>query len=91
MPYARSENSFADATTKAMHAVGGEVLAGACGVSYSRLRQCANPMRGDGINLQDAVDADIAAAQSALAAIDGQIASTPRSIVTAGGGGSWRV
>lgn len=64
MPYLRSENSFADATTKAMHAVGGDVLSDACGVSYSRLRQCANPMRGDVINMQAAVDADIAAARA---------------------------
>ena len=64
MPYVRSENSFAGATTKAMHAVGGEALAGVCGVSYSRLRQCANPMRGDVINMQAAVDADIASARA---------------------------
>ncbi|OCK08637.1 MULTISPECIES: hypothetical protein [Thalassospira] len=63
MPYVRSENSFADATTKAMHAVGGEALAGVCGVSYSRLRQCSNPMRGDVINMQAALDADIASAR----------------------------
>ena len=64
MPYVRSENSFAGATTNAIHAVGGDRLAHICGVSYSRLRQCANPMRGDVINLQSAVDADIAAARA---------------------------
>lgn len=64
MPYARSQNSFADATTKALHAVGGDVLSDACGVSYSRLRQCANPMRADVISMQAAVDADIVAARA---------------------------
>lgn len=34
------------------------------------------------------VDADLAAAQSALAAIDGQLAGTPRSIANASGGGA---
>lgn len=36
------------------------------------------------------VDADLAAAQSALAAIEGQIASTPRTVVTAGASGGAR-
>jgi polysaccharide chain length determinant protein (PEP-CTERM system associated) len=34
-----------------------------------------------------AIEADLAAARSALAAIDGQLASTPRTLVTAEGGG----
>jgi hypothetical protein len=64
MPYIRPENSFASATTSAINAVGGDMLASVCGVSYSRLRQCANPMRSDVISLQAAFDADIAAAKA---------------------------
>jgi len=64
MPYIRPENSFAGATTTAINAVGGEILSDACGVSFSRLRQCANPMRSDVISLQAALDADIAAARA---------------------------
>ena len=55
-------------------------LIGGTGTVTGRLQTMRTEMRG--------IDADIAAAQSALAAINGQIASTPRSIVTAGGGGA---
>lgn len=48
----------------------------------AKLQTLRTEMRG--------VDADIAAAQSALAAIRGQIASTPRTLVTAGEGGGAR-
>lgn len=57
-------------------------LVGATGSVTNRLTTMRDEMRG--------VDADIAAAQSALAAINGQIASTPRSIVTAGDSGGAR-
>lgn len=53
-----------------------ELIGGATSVS-SRLQEMRAEMRG--------VDADIAAAQSALAAINGQLAGTPRSISMPGG------
>ena len=55
-------------------------LIGGSGTVSTRLQTMRTEMRG--------VDADIAAAQSALAAINGQIASTPRSILTADSGGA---
>ncbi|WP_421991591.1 XrtA system polysaccharide chain length determinant [Qipengyuania sp.] len=55
-------------------------LIGGSGTVTGRLQGMRTEMRG--------IDADIAAAQSALAAINGQIASTPPSIVTAGSGGA---
>ncbi len=55
-------------------------LIGGTGTVTGRLQGMRTEMRG--------IDADIAAAQSALAAINGQIASTPRSILTADSGGA---
>ncbi len=55
-------------------------LIGGTGTVTGRLQTMRTEMRG--------IDADIAAAQSALAAINGQIASTPRSIMTAESGGA---
>lgn len=57
-------------------------LIGGTGTVTNRLQGMRDEMRG--------VDADIAAAQSALAAINGQIASTPKSIMTPGEGGGAR-
>ena len=58
-----------------------ELIGGTATLS-TRLQQLRAEMRG--------VDADLAAAQSALAAVNGQIAGTPRTIVTAGEGGGAR-
>ncbi|MBX7499835.1 chain-length determining protein [Qipengyuania sp. YG27] len=55
-------------------------LIGGTGTVSSRLQTMRTEMRG--------IDADIAAAQSALAAINGQISSTPRSILTSESGGA---
>ncbi len=55
-------------------------LIGGSGTVTGRLQGMRTEMRG--------IDADIAAAQSALAAINGQIASTPRSIMTPNSGGA---
>ena len=55
-------------------------LVGGTATVAGRLQGMRTEMRG--------VDADIAAAQSALAAINGQLASTPRSIMTADSGGA---
>ena len=55
-------------------------LIGGTGTVTGRLQTMRTEMRG--------IDADIAAAQSALAAINGQLASTPRSIMTAESGGA---
>jgi len=55
-------------------------LIGGTGTVSGRLQTMRTEMRG--------IDADIAAAQSALAAINGQISSTPRSILTAESGGA---
>ncbi|WP_324827268.1 XrtA system polysaccharide chain length determinant [Qipengyuania zhejiangensis] len=57
-------------------------LIGGTGTVTNRLQSMRDEMRG--------VDADIAAAQSALAAINGQIASTPRTIVMPGESGGAR-
>ncbi len=57
-------------------------LIGGIGGAATQIQQMRTEMRG--------IDADIAAAQSALAAINGQIAGTPRSIVTTGDGGGAR-
>ncbi len=57
-------------------------LVGGTGTVTTRLQGMRDEMRG--------VDADIAAAQSALAAIRGQIASTPRTIFTPGDSGGAR-
>lgn len=57
-------------------------LIGGTGTVTARLQGMRDEMRG--------IDADIAAAQSALAAIRGQIASTPRSIFTPGESGGAR-
>jgi len=57
-------------------------LVGGTGTVSTRLQGMRDEMRG--------VDADIAAAQSALAAINGQIASTPVSIFTPGDSGGAR-
>lgn len=55
-------------------------LIGGSGTVSTRLQTLRTEMRG--------VDADIAAAQSALAAINGQVAGTPRSIQMPGSGGN---
>lgn len=55
-------------------------LIGGTGSVAARLQGMRTEMRG--------IDADVAAAQSALAAINGQLASTPRSIMTAESGGA---
>ena len=65
----------------AFEAANPEAVAGA-GASALRLQTMRSEMRN--------VDSDIAAAQSSLAAINGQIAGTPRTIVTAGAGGGRR-
>ena len=65
----------------AFEAANPEAVAGA-GASAMRLQTMRSEMRN--------VDADIAAAQSALAAINGQIAGTPRTIVMPGEGGGAR-
>lgn len=57
-------------------------LVGGSTTIAGRLNSMRDEMRG--------VDADIAAASSALAAINGQVASTPRSINTPGDGGGAR-
>jgi polysaccharide chain length determinant protein (PEP-CTERM system associated) len=55
-----------------------EMIGGALGIS-SQLATNRSELRS--------VEADLAAAQSALAAIDGQLAGTPRTLTTAGSGG----
>ncbi|MGN6497982.1 MAG: XrtA system polysaccharide chain length determinant [Tsuneonella sp.] len=55
-------------------------LIGGTGALSARLANSQQEMRG--------VDADLAAAQSALAAINGQLAGTPRTIAGVGGGGA---
>ncbi|QYJ06190.1 XrtA system polysaccharide chain length determinant [Qipengyuania flava] len=55
-------------------------LIGGTGSVAGRLQGMRSEMRG--------IDADIAAAQSALAAINGQIASTPRTILSPNSGGA---
>ena len=65
----------------AFEAANPEAVAGA-GASALRLQNMRSEMRN--------VDADISAAQSALAAINGQIAGTPRTIVMPGSGGGAR-
>lgn len=62
MTYRRPENSFAAAWTFARRACGAEALASALGCSASRLRQLANPMRGDSAVLDLAAAADAACA-----------------------------
>lgn len=57
-------------------------LIGGTGALGTRLTALRTEMRG--------VDADIAAAQSALAAVNGQLASTPRSIAVVGEAGGTR-
>ncbi|MFA6218607.1 MAG: XrtA system polysaccharide chain length determinant [Erythrobacter sp.] len=57
-------------------------LIGGTGTVTSRLQGMRDEMRG--------IDADIAAAHSALAAINGQIIGTPKSILTPGEGGGAR-
>lgn len=57
-------------------------LLGGTGSVLTRMTAMRDEMRG--------VDADLAAAQSALAAINGQLESTPRSISVAGEGGGAR-
>lgn len=58
-----------------------ELIGGTATLS-ARLQQLRGEMRG--------IDADLAAAQSALAAIEGQIAGTSRTLVTPGEGGGAR-
>lgn len=58
-----------------------ELIGGSSTLS-TKIQQSRTELRG--------VEADLAAAQSALAAINGQIAGTPRTIVTAGDGGGPR-
>lgn len=58
-----------------------ELIGGANAIS-SRLQSSRSEMRG--------IDADLAAAQSALAAINGQLAGTPRTLVTPGAIGGAR-
>lgn len=55
-----------------------ELIGGAAGIS-SQLASTRAELRG--------VESDLAAGQSALAAIDGQLAGTPRTLLTAGAGG----
>ena len=57
-------------------------LIGGSGTVATRISNLRSEMRG--------VDADLAAAQSALAAINGQIAGTPRTMVVPGQGGGAR-
>lgn len=65
----------------AFEAANPELIGGSSALA-SKIQQSRADLRG--------VDADLAAAQSALAAINGQIAGTPRTIVTAGEGGGAR-
>lgn len=55
-------------------------LVGGAAAMLQKLDAMRSEMRG--------VDADVAAAQSALAAIDGQLGATPRTLITPGGGGT---
>lgn len=55
-------------------------LIGGAAAMLQKLDSMRSEMRG--------IDADVAAAQSALAAIDGQLGATPRTIITPGGGGT---
>lgn len=65
MTYRRAPGSFAEATTALLKA-GQDWLAEQLGVSPSRLRQCANPMRADSLPLHLACQADIAASRLGL-------------------------
>lgn len=58
MTYRRVEGSFAAAMTAALGA-GQDWLAEQLGLSASRLRQCANPMRSDSLPLHLACQCDI--------------------------------
>lgn len=65
MTYRRAPGSFAEAMTASLKA-GQEWLAEQIGVSSSRLRQCANPVRRDSLSLHLAVACDVATARLGL-------------------------
>lgn len=69
----------AEARRTAFEAEHPELIGGAAAIS-SKLQQARTEMRG--------VEADIAGAQSALAAINGQLAGTPQTLPGGAGGGS---
>jgi polysaccharide chain length determinant protein (PEP-CTERM system associated) len=75
----KAELEAAEQKRMAFEAAHPELIGGA-GALSARLANSQSEMRG--------VDADLAAAQSALAAINGQLAGTPRTISGAGGGGA---
>lgn len=58
MTYRRADGSFAAAMTASL-ALGQEWLAERLGLSTSRLRQCANPMRRDSLPLHLAAECDV--------------------------------
>ena len=61
MTYRRDPDSTAHATTLCARAVGDAALAEALDVSPSRVRQLSSPMTAAVINLDQAVEADVAA------------------------------
>ena len=61
MTYRRSSDTWPAATTRSAAAIGEWRLAEHLGISTSRIRQCANPMRPDLFTLEQAALADIAA------------------------------
>ena len=65
MTYRRESGTWAEATTALLKA-GQEWLGQQLGVTPSRLRQCANPMRTDSLPIHLACAADIAAARLGL-------------------------
>ncbi|GAB5347439.1 XrtA system polysaccharide chain length determinant [Alteriqipengyuania sp. 357] len=73
-----AELEKAEARRTAFEAEHPELIGGAAGIS-TKLQSARTEMRG--------VEADLAAAQSALAAINGQLASTPKTIQGMGGNG----
>ncbi|MCV0383528.1 MAG: chain-length determining protein [Erythrobacter sp.] len=77
----KQELEAAEQRRMAFEAANPELIGGSATMS-TRITNLRSEMRG--------VDADLAAAQSALAAISGQIASTPRTMVVPGQGGGAR-
>jgi polysaccharide chain length determinant protein (PEP-CTERM system associated) len=73
----KAELEAAEAKLSAFEAAHPELVGGSTAIS-GRLAATRQEVRG--------VDADLAAAQSALAAINGQLAGTPRTLAGAGGG-----
>ena len=65
MTYRRAPGSWAEAMTESLRA-GQDWLAAQLGVSPSRLRQCANPMRRDSLPVALACEADILCARAGL-------------------------